>query len=59
MTFDAAEKQRAIQLTEFRYVVWGQVDEYLRRGWCFSADLGLPHSQYAVLMEWRCCCVSG
>lgn len=40
----------------YRYVSWEQVDEFLRRGYFFAADLGLPHSQYAVLMEWRCCC---
>ena len=43
-------------MTLYRYVTWTQVEAFLRRGWCFSADLGLPHSHYAVLMEWRCCC---
>lgn len=35
----------------FRYVPHSQVDERLKEGWVFAADLGPPHCFYAVLME--------
>lgn len=35
-----------------RYVRHSDVADYEARGWVFSADLGLPHGAYSVLMEW-------
>lgn len=40
----------------FRYVLWRDVDRRLALGWCLSADLGLPHAHYSVLMERICEC---
>jgi len=40
----------------FRYVVWSQVDAFLKAGWFISADLGPSHGCYSVLMEWVCIC---
>jgi hypothetical protein len=39
----------------FRYVRLGEIDTYHALGWMVVADLGTPHSFYAVLM-WRCDC---
>jgi hypothetical protein len=37
----------------FRYVLHRKVEEYLKLGWMFVADLGPHHGAYSVLM-WRC-----
>ena len=37
----------------FRYVPHGSVGEFEAQGWVISADLGPPHSHYAVLMEYE------
>jgi hypothetical protein len=39
----------------FRYVTYSQIDAYHKAGWMIVADLGLPHSNYALLM-WACDC---
>lgn len=36
----------------FRYVLHSRRMAYEAAGWIFSADLGLPHGFYSVLMEW-------
>jgi hypothetical protein len=44
-----------IRTGTFKYVIYARVEDYHRRGWMIVADLGLPHSNYSVLM-WRCDC---
>lgn len=36
----------------FQYVPHSKVAYFEARGWVFAADLGEPHRNYAVLMEW-------
>ncbi len=43
-------------MTTFRYVLHERVIAYMRVGWMWCADLGLPHSQYGCLMMWPCKC---
>ena len=40
----------------FRYVRYADVEARLAQGWVYAGSLGLPHSQYSVLMEWVCSC---
>jgi hypothetical protein len=41
----------------FRYATHERVLDYLLLGWHIAcADLGPPHGQYAVLLEWLCAC---
>jgi len=40
----------------FRYVSPSDVPRRLALGWCFAGNLGQPHSNYCVLMEFLCCC---
>lgn len=58
MTLDdeppAAAPEPSLEL--FRYVVWPDVPRRLAQGYCFAAELGLPHAAYSCLMEWRCTC---
>jgi hypothetical protein len=40
----------------YRYVVHERVPAYLALGWMFTADLGPPHNEHALLMCWPCGC---
>ena len=37
----------------FRYARHAAIPAFEAKGWAVSADLGLPHSFYSVLMIWR------
>jgi hypothetical protein len=44
-------------ITWHRYVRYHAVENYLRMGWMPHATLAdTYHGQFAVHMEWRCCC---
>ena len=40
----------------FRFVLHERVIAYMRVGWMWCADLGLPHNEYGCLMMWPCKC---
>lgn len=40
----------------FRYVPHDRVLDYFRLGWCWAADLGSYHGQFATLLCWPCAC---
>jgi hypothetical protein len=40
----------------YRFVIHERVRDYLDLGWMFAFDLGRPHSDYSVALEWRCNC---
>jgi len=42
----------------FKYVKYSDIEIFHRVGWMVVADLGLPHSEYSVLM-WHCDCTEG
>ena len=48
-------KARAVRSGLFRYVRWGDVDAYHKRGWMVANDLGQRHGIWATLM-WHCEC---
>ena len=35
----------------FKYVRYSDIEQYQKHGWVISGELGLPHNQYAILME--------
>jgi hypothetical protein len=40
------------EITWFKIVRHAERADYEARGWVFSADLGMPHGAYSVLMQW-------
>ena len=36
----------------YKYVILSMVGEYEAAGWITVSDLGKPHGEYSVLMQW-------